>query len=77
LERAQRHARERGWELSEEDVFRDEGYSGTALKRPALDALRDKVWMRELEIFVVLSGPAGAQLRAPDGPHRGAQDGRL
>ena len=46
---------EEGWELPDENVFRDDGYSGTTLKRPALDALRDKVRMRELEIVVMLS----------------------
>jgi len=55
LERVRKHVREEGWELPEEDVFRDDGYSGTTLKRPALDALRDKVRMRELETVVVLS----------------------
>ncbi len=38
-----------------ENVFRDDGYSGTTLKRPAVDALRDKARMRELEVVVVLS----------------------
>jgi site-specific DNA recombinase len=55
LERMQKHVREKGWELPDENVFRDDGYSGTTLKRPALDALRDKVRMRELEIVVMLS----------------------
>ena len=34
LEMVRRHAREQGWELSEEDIFRDDGYSGTTLGRP-------------------------------------------
>jgi site-specific DNA recombinase len=55
LERVQKHVRQKEWELLEENVFRDDGYSGTTLKRPALDALRDKVRMRELEIVVMLS----------------------
>jgi hypothetical protein len=55
LEMVRRHAREKGWELLEEDVFRDDGYSGTTLKRPALDALRDKARLRELEVVVVPS----------------------
>ncbi len=55
LEMVRKHAREQGWELLEEDVFRDDGYSGTTLKRPALDALRDKARLRELEIVVVPS----------------------
>jgi site-specific DNA recombinase len=55
LEMVQMHAREQGWELLEEEIFRDDGYSGTTLKRPALDALRDKARLRELEIVVVPS----------------------
>ena len=55
LERVQMHAQEKGWELPEEKVFRDDGYSGTTLKRPALDTLRDKARLRELEVVVVLS----------------------
>jgi site-specific DNA recombinase len=55
LQRVRKHVREEGWELPEEVVFRDDGYSGTTLGRPALDALRDKVRMRELETVVVLS----------------------
>jgi site-specific DNA recombinase len=55
LEMVSRYAREKGWELSEEDLFRDDGYSGTTLKRPALDALRDKARLREFEVVVVPS----------------------
>ncbi len=46
LEMVSRYAREKGWELPEEDLFRDDGYSGTTLKRPALDTLRDKARLR-------------------------------
>jgi hypothetical protein len=38
---------------------RRHGYSGTTLKRAALDALRDKARLRELEIIVVLSPEIG------------------
>jgi site-specific DNA recombinase len=55
LERVGKHVREKGWELPDENVFRDDGYSGTTLKRPALDALRDRARLRDLEIVVVLS----------------------
>ena len=55
LERVRRHAREKGWELPDENVFRDDGYSGTILGRPGLDALRDRVRARDLEVVVVLS----------------------
>ena len=40
LERVQKHVRQKEWEFLEENVFRDDGYSGTTLKRPALDAAR-------------------------------------
>jgi site-specific DNA recombinase len=55
LETIRGYTQEKGWELSDENVFRDDGYSGATLKRPALDALRDKARLRELEIVVVLS----------------------
>jgi site-specific DNA recombinase len=55
LERVRRHAREKGWELPDENVFRDDGYSGTILGRPGLDALRDRARARDLEVVVVLS----------------------
>jgi DNA invertase Pin-like site-specific DNA recombinase len=45
----------KGWELLDENVSRDFGYSGTILRRPALDALRDKARVRDLEVVVVLS----------------------
>ena len=47
LERVQKHAQEKGWDLLQENIFRDDGYSGTTFKRPALDALRDKARLRE------------------------------
>jgi site-specific DNA recombinase len=31
LERVRRHAWEKGWELPDENIFRDDGYSGTIL----------------------------------------------
>jgi site-specific DNA recombinase len=55
LERVRKHAREKGWNLPKENVFRDDAYSGTTLRRPALDALRDKARLRELEVLVILS----------------------
>jgi len=55
LEMVRRYVKEKGWELSEENVFRDDGYSGARLKCPALDALRDKVRLRELDVVVAIS----------------------
>ncbi len=54
MERVRKHVLGEGWELSEENVFRDDGYSGTTLKRPGLDALRDRARLRDLEAVVVL-----------------------
>lgn len=57
----------KGWELLDENVSRDFGYSGTSLRRPALDALRDKARVRDLEVVVVLSpdrlAPNGKSIR--------------
>ncbi len=57
LEMVCKYTREKGWELPEEDIFRDDGYSGTTLKRPALDALRDKARLREFVEVVVVPSP--------------------
>jgi site-specific DNA recombinase len=55
LETIYRYVQDKGWELSVENIFRDDGYSGASLERPALDVLRDKVRIRELDTVVVLS----------------------
>ncbi len=44
-----------GHELNDRHVFRDEGYSGSRLDRPGLDALRDAVRDGEVEILGVLA----------------------
>ncbi|MBV8613849.1 MAG: recombinase family protein [Acetobacteraceae bacterium] len=41
LDRLRAHAAARGWELAQENVFRDDGHSGASLRRPGLDHLRD------------------------------------
>lgn len=43
LDRLRARSRAEGWEWRDEDVFRDEGYSGASLTRPGLDRLRDQV----------------------------------
>lgn len=43
LDRLQAHSRTQDWILSEENIFRDDGFSGATLKRPGLDRLRDRV----------------------------------
>ena len=44
-----------GHDLSEAHVFRDEGYSGSRLDRPGLDALRDAVRDAEVDVVAVVS----------------------
>jgi site-specific DNA recombinase len=45
----------RGHVLAEAHVFRDEGYSGSRLDRPALDALRDAVRDAAVDVVAVFS----------------------
>jgi site-specific DNA recombinase len=42
-----------GWEVGEDTVFRDDGYSGATLRRPGLDRLRDAVAARALDLVLV------------------------
>jgi len=48
-------ARENGHELSPEDVHTDEGYTGSRLDRPGLDALRDGAEDAAFDVIGVLS----------------------
>ena len=36
------HARQQGWDVSPDRIFRDDGHSGASLRRPGLDRLRDR-----------------------------------
>src|SRR5215212_7049201 len=45
----------RGHVLAEAHVFRDDGYSGSRLDRPALDALRDTVRDAAIDVVAVVS----------------------
>src|SRR5579875_161887 len=42
-----------GWNLREEHIFRDDGYSGASLSRPGWDRLRDAAREREIDLLVV------------------------
>lgn len=54
LDRVCQHvAHQPGWELREEHIFRDDGYSGASLSRPGLDRLRDAAREREIDCLVV------------------------
>jgi site-specific DNA recombinase len=41
LDRLRRAAADRQWPLTEDHIFRDDGYSGASLRRPGLDKLCD------------------------------------
>src|SRR6266702_3377413 len=43
----------RGWELDDQHVYRDDGYSGASLGRPGLDRLRDHAALAELDVVEV------------------------
>ena len=41
------------WPVTDEHIYRDDGYSGATLKRPGLDRLRDRVAMAAVECVVI------------------------
>src|SRR5437763_6637500 len=53
LDRLRAAAAGRGWELEDQHVYRDDGYSGARLGRPGLDRLRDHAALAELDVVVV------------------------
>jgi site-specific DNA recombinase len=42
-----------GWELEDQHVYRDDGYSGASLGRPGLDRLRDHAALADLDVVLV------------------------
>jgi site-specific DNA recombinase len=53
LDRLRAAVTERGWEMDDQHVYRDDGYSGARLGRPGLDRLRDHAALAELDVVVV------------------------
>jgi site-specific DNA recombinase len=53
LDRLREAAAGRGWELEEQHVYRDDGYSGARLGRPGLDRLRDHAALADLDLVLV------------------------
>ena len=53
LDRLRAAAGERGWELDDQHVYRDDGYSGARIGRPGLDRLRDHAALAELDLVLV------------------------
>src|SRR5262245_32458565 len=55
VERLVEYACGRGWTLTPAQVYRDEGYSGARLDRPALDRLRDAVTGGAVDVVLLTS----------------------
>ena len=55
LEALRRWANEQDHELTSDHIFIDEGYTGSRLDRPGLDALRDAVQLGVVDVVAVLS----------------------
>src|SRR5512142_2500728 len=53
LDRLREAVAGRGWELEEQHVYRDDGYSGASLGRPGLDRLRDHAALADLDLVLV------------------------
>src|SRR5215211_1210986 len=53
LERLKGYVEHKSFTLQREHVYLDEGYSGSRLNRPDLDALRDAASMAEFEVLLV------------------------
>src|SRR5262245_32291176 len=53
LDRLRAVVASRGWTLPDDRVFRDDGYSGSSLRRPGLDRLRDLASLARLDVILV------------------------
>src|SRR5215208_5714794 len=79
LETIHRYVQNKGWELPDENVFRDDGFSGASLDRPALGI--SCATRRGSENWTwscySLRTASPATVGPPDGPHRGVGEMRL
>jgi site-specific DNA recombinase len=55
LDRLKAHIQANGWILSPQGIYIDDGYSGSSLRRPGLDLLRDKVAAAEFDLVLITS----------------------
>ena len=53
LERLRSVVADRRWQLQEDHIFRDDGYSGASLRRPGLDKLRDLAALARLDRILI------------------------
>lgn len=55
VESLRAYSEQQGWVLDDGQIYRDDGYSGTQLARPALDRLRDAVARGDVEVVLIPS----------------------
>src|SRR5579859_4934573 len=55
VERLQTYAHQQQWQLTTERIFKDDGFSGARLDRPALDRLRDTVANGAVDVVLITS----------------------
>ena len=53
LERLREYCQNQGWTCPDEHIFRDDGFSGSKLKRPGLDRLRDQLRQASFERVLI------------------------
>src|SRR5215471_1239006 len=51
----EQYAQQHDYQISPQQIYKDDGYSGVRLDRPALDRLRDAVAQGEVEAVLILS----------------------
>jgi site-specific DNA recombinase len=55
IERLQAYAEQHQWQLATEQIYKDDGYSGARLDRPALDRLRDAAANGAIDVMLITS----------------------
>lgn len=53
LQRLRAYVQTQGWDLPDDHVFRDDGYSGASLNRPGLDRLRERIAQRAFDRVLI------------------------
>jgi site-specific DNA recombinase len=53
LSRLQGYAKQQDWGIEDQQIYRDEGYSGARLRRPGLDRLRDVAALADLDVVLI------------------------
>lgn len=66
LQGLQDHLQTKSWRLPQENIFRDDGYSGTRRRRPGLDRLRDKAAAAEFDVLLITDPDRLARNYVPD-----------